>query len=103
MIFIVLIDDANRGAIFEDATCDFMMGEWSRSIVQRYKDLPGGLLHPSCKAELLAIALLLRRETAQIVAGRASIRRDLFVNSVQAHGVLFEHVSAQRTTQLLRA
>ena len=49
-----------------------------------------------------AIARVDRREMAQVEANHASIRRALRLNSVQTHGVLFQHISAQITTQQMR-
>ena len=82
--------------------CHMLFDPWSLSIVDAYRDRPLKLQDPSCIAELINACHLLRRETAQIEAGHASIRRALKINSVQTHGVLFTHMSAQRTTQHVR-
>ena len=101
-LFKLIGDDAADTSRQIESDCEHMQGNWSRRMVCRYMECEDKLLDATLRAELLAVAQVLRRETAQIEAGHASIRRNLKVNSVQTHAVLFEHVSAQRTTQLFR-
>ena len=99
-MFGLLVDDSLVDIIPRD--CEQLRDPWSASLVSTYVGSTGGLRNETLVAERLATARMLRRETAQVESNHASIRRALRLNSVQTHGVLFQHMSAQRTLQQVR-
>lgn len=85
------------------ADCPKMRDTWSEQIIATYGGGgAGGLRSAACLAELAHTERRIRRETAQIEAKHASIRRSLVGLSVQTHSLLFPLCSAFRTTQEAR-
>ena len=99
-MFRLLVDTDLAEEIEKD--CCRLRDPWSESLYSSYIKTSDGLNNIELKARLGAIVRLLRREMAQIEANHAAVRRALKLNSVQTHSVLFQHMSAQRSTKLVR-
>ena len=99
-LFGLLVDASLEQEIMHD--CKHMMDPWSRQLVAKCQDDGQRLTDPATLAIIAAVERGIRRETAQIEARHASIRRGLVGMSVQTHAVLFPHLSAGRLTQEVR-
>ena len=62
----------------------------------------GGLDSREAKADFISIIILLQEDMAEIEAMHASVRRELYVLSVQTHTVLFEELSNRYTLRCAR-
>ena len=96
-MFGLLVDSRKEQEIVLD--CKHMMDPWSRELVAKCRREGLRLNDPTARSIIASVEREIRRETAQIEARHASIRRELVGLSVQTHTALFAHVSAGRETQ----
>ena len=99
-MFGLLVDSRKEQEIILD--CKHMMDPWSRELVAKCRREGLRLNDPTARSTIASVEREIRRETAQIEARHASIRRELVGLSVQTHTALFAHVSAGRETQEVR-
>lgn len=99
-MFGLLLDTEAAGRIMHD--CEHRRDAWSQAFIDHHSGRPEGLKSPDVQAELLHSLHIARRETCQIEAMHASVRRALMSNSVQTHALMFQHVSAHFITQKAR-
>lgn len=97
-----VVVDPSAAENMDTKVCEHRMDKWSKEFLEHHRAQPGGLGSETARAELLHTLLVARRETCQIEAQHASVRRALLSNSVQTHALMLKHVSAHMTTQKAR-
>ena len=99
-MFGLLVDSSLEQEIMLD--CKHMMDPWSRELVAKCHHEGLRLNDPTARSIIASVEREISRETAQIEARHASIRRGLVGLIVQTHTALFAHLSAGRLTQEVR-